>query len=162
MRILSFTCCVFGAYLVPGSCPTNVCRQTFKSLLPGKLCQSTDFFGIVIIFTISLQRHRFFKILTLSDQEFNFVYVSSFITWLFRQFLHFSSVFRIHNGHFVKSGELSTKFKVEKPGRASLFFDASATDKFPERLIQKTSICLVIYKCSENKFYICKQNFVES
>ena len=40
-----FTTVVGLRYFTSGSRPRNVCRQTFKFLLPGKLFQSGDFFG---------------------------------------------------------------------------------------------------------------------
>ena len=55
-----------------------VSRQTFKLTLPGKLCQSWDFFGSEKIFTISIEGRRFFEILTWSG--WNFTFVSKYIT----------------------------------------------------------------------------------
>ena len=66
-------------------------------------------FSGVRIFTFLTDICRFFfKILTLTDAEFNSVSVSFTKTWNFLQFPHFSSIILISRGHFAKLGKLST------------------------------------------------------
>ena len=55
-----------------GNLPLN-CRQLFKFILPGKLCQSLDFFSTANIFTILVEGRSFFEILISSCQKFTFV-----------------------------------------------------------------------------------------